>query len=129
MSTFPPLNHFALTVSDLDQSMAWYERLFGLPPVVVIDEATYRAVVWFEPVFALHEHQHKHEGDTFDEYRLGLDHIAFGCSSREELEGWPARLDELGIIDGEIVDASYGSGLALRDPDHIALEFFLVAGS
>jgi glyoxylase I family protein len=129
MSTFPPFNHFALTVSDLERSIAWYERLFGLPPVVVIDEASYRAAIWFEPVFAIHEHQHTHEGDTFDEYRLGLDHIAFGCTSRDELESWPARLDELGITHGGIVDAFYGSGLAFRDPDNIQLEFFLIAGS
>jgi hypothetical protein len=29
----------------------------------------------------------------------------------------------LTISDGEIVDAFYGSGLALRDPDNIRLEF------
>ncbi len=35
-----------------------------------------------------------------------------------------ARLDELGIAHGEIVDADFGSGLAFRDPDNIQLEFF-----
>ena len=54
----------------------------------------------------------------------GLDHIAFGCESRGELEKWSARLDELGITHGEIVDAHYGSGLSFRDPDNIALELF-----
>jgi hypothetical protein len=34
------------------------------------------------------------------------------------------RLNELGIAHGDIVDASYGSGLSFRDPDNIALEFF-----
>jgi hypothetical protein len=33
-------------------------------------------------------------------------------------------LEELGIANGGIVDADYGSGLSLRDPDNIALEFF-----
>jgi len=35
-----------------------------------------------------------------------------------------ARLDELGVAHGEIVDAAYGSGLSFRDPDNIALELF-----
>ena len=35
-----------------------------------------------------------------------------------------ARLDELGVTHGGIVDAPYGSGLSFRDPDGIALEFF-----
>jgi catechol 2,3-dioxygenase-like lactoylglutathione lyase family enzyme len=110
-------------------SIGWYERLFETPPAAIIEESTYRGAVWFEPLFALHEHQRKLDGDTFDELRIGLDHIAFGCTSREELESWVARLDALGIDHGEIVDAWYGSGLAFRDPDHIQLEFFLPAGS
>jgi catechol 2,3-dioxygenase-like lactoylglutathione lyase family enzyme len=129
MPPFPALNHFALTVTDLDRSIVWYDRLFGTPPVVLVDEDTYRGAIWFEPVFAIHEHQRHHEGDTFDEIRIGLDQIAFGCNDREELESWPARLDALGIDHGEIIDAWYGSGLAFRDPDNIQLEFFLLAGS
>ena len=42
--------------------------------------------------------------------------------------GWRDRLDELGIADGGIVDAHYGSGLSLRDPDHIAVEFLARPG-
>jgi hypothetical protein len=75
------------------------------------------------------KNQHQLEGDVFDEFRIGLDHIAFGCASREELESWPARLDALGIEHGEILDRSYGSGLAFRDPDNIQLDFFLPIGS
>jgi glyoxylase I family protein len=129
MAVFPALNHFALTVSNLDQSIEFYERLFETPPVVLIDEETYRGAIWFEPVFALHEHHRHYSEDTFDELRIGLDHIAFGCTSRDELESWPARLDALGIARGEIVNAWYGSGLAFRDPDNIQLEFFYLTGS
>ena len=126
MSSFPAFSHYALTVSNLQRSIDWYERLFGSPPVAVNDEDNYLAAMWFEPAFAIHENQQKLEDDVFDEFRIGLDHIAFGCASREELESWPARLDGLGIEHGEIVDRSYGSGLAFRDPDNIQLEFFLM---
>ncbi|HEX3792935.1 MAG TPA: VOC family protein [Acidimicrobiales bacterium] len=128
MAPFPALNHFALTISNLDRSIEFYERLFEVPPAVLIDEKTYRAAIWLEPMFALHEHHSRHAGDTFDELRIGLDHIAFGCTSREELESWPGRLDALGIKHGEILDEWYGSGLAFRDPDDIQLEFFFLAG-
>jgi glyoxylase I family protein len=60
----------------------------------------------------------------FDERRTGLDHVAFGCADRAALEGWRKHLDEVGIAHGGIVDAHYGSGLSVRDPDNIALEFF-----
>jgi glyoxylase I family protein len=33
-----------------------------------------------------------------------------------------AQYDELGVAHGDIVDASYGSGVSFRDPDNIALE-------
>jgi glyoxylase I family protein len=128
MSSFPAFNHYALTVSDLQRSIEWYERLFESPPVAVIDEDNFRAAIWFEPMFAIHANKPQREGDVFDELRIGLDHIAFGCASREELESWPARLDALGIEHGEILDRSYGAGLAFRDPDNIQLEFFLPMG-
>ena len=62
--------------------------------------------------------------DRFSEFRVGLDHVSFGCASRDDLEKWSRRLDEIGVEHSEIKDASYGSGLAFRDPDGIALEFF-----
>jgi catechol 2,3-dioxygenase-like lactoylglutathione lyase family enzyme len=129
MSPFPAFNHYALTVSDLERSIEWYERLVGSPPVAVIEEDDFRAALWFEPMLAIHANRHQLEGDVFDELRIGLDHIAFGCTSREELESWPARLDALGIEHGEILDRPYGAGLAFRDPDNIQLEFFLPKGS
>jgi glyoxylase I family protein len=64
------------------------------------------------------------DGSEFNERRVGLDHLSFQCSNRGELEQWTARLDELGIPHGGIVDAGYGSGVSFRDPDNIALEFF-----
>jgi catechol-2,3-dioxygenase len=94
-----------------------------------MEEDAFRAAIWFEPMFAIHEYQHQIEGDVFDEFRIGLDHIAFGCTSREELESWRARLEALGIEHGEILDRSYGAGLGFRDPDNIQLEFFLAMGS
>ena len=129
MSPFPAFNHYALTVSNLRRSTEWYERLFESPPVAVMEEDSFRAAIWFEPMFAIHANRHQVEGDVFDESRIGLDHVAFGCASRKELESWPARLDALGIEHGEILDRPYGSGLAFRDPDNIQLEFFLPVGS
>lgn len=55
---------------------------------------------------------------------VGLDRVAFGCDSRDELERWVIRVDELGIVHGEIGDAHYGSGLSFSDSDGIAPEFF-----
>ena len=75
-------------------------------------------------LLGLHQHGTPAPAGRFSEFSVGLDHVAFGCDDRDDLEKWARRLDELGIEHGEIKDAHYGSGLSFRDPDGIALEFF-----
>jgi glyoxylase I family protein len=74
-------------------------------------------------LFDLHRHPQRAQ-DRSDEHRTGLDHIAFAGADRAGLLRLAARLNWLGILRAEIVDAPYGSGLSLRDPAGIALEFF-----
>jgi len=125
MPAFPTITHVALTVSDLDRSVPWYERLFDAKPVLDEDTGPFRHVVWAVGSTLVGLHQFPDPlRENFDERRPGLDHLAFACANRGELEEWQSRLDELGIAHGGIVDASYGSGLSFRDPDNIALEFF-----
>jgi glyoxylase I family protein len=123
---FPGIVHVALTVTDLDRSVPWYSTLFGQEPDHVQDVEPIRAAVWTLPALtvALHEFVHHASKGSFDELRPGLDHLAFRCTNRDELETWAVRLDALGIVHSNIVEAPYGSGLSFRDPDNIALEFF-----
>jgi glyoxylase I family protein len=129
---FPPLTHVALTVRDLSVSVPWYEQLFGVRPV--LDEDTdpdFHHTVYLlgGTLVGLHQHATPAPEGAFSEYRVGLDHLAFGCANRAELEAWASRLDELGITHGGIKDATYGSGVSFRDPDGIALEFFAPPGT
>lgn len=128
MPAFPALTHVALTVRDLDVSAPWYRQLIGIDPIIEEETtAGFRHVVYALPgdtLFGIHEHDQAAPDEPFSEFRVGLDHVAFGCASRAELEEWVTRLDELGIEHGGIVDEPYGSGLSFRDPDGSALEFF-----
>jgi glyoxylase I family protein len=127
MPEFPTITHVALTVTDLDQSVPWYEKLFDAKPVIHEDTGPFYHVVWLvggQTLVGLHHFPDLTDGSEFNERSVGLDHLAFQCADRGELEQWAARLDELGIPHGGIVDAGYGSGLSFRDPDNIALEFF-----
>ena len=129
--TIPAITHVAVTVSDLAASQAWYTMVLGAEPV--LDEVTgpFRHIVYAvgSTLLGLHGFPDLLDDKPFDERKPGLDHIAFGCSSRRELVAWAARLDELGIEHGEIKDAGYGSGLSFRDPDNIALELFAPPGA
>ncbi|SNT52119.1 VOC family protein [Rhodococcoides kyotonense] len=126
MPEFPGLAHVAITVSDLSASTAWYSRLFGSDPVLDEDSGNFHHTVFAiggGMLFGLHTHPGHSAGEPFDEHRVGLDHVGFGCT-QEELQAWPARLDELKIDHSGIKHDHYGSGLSFRDPDNIALEFF-----
>ena len=132
MAEFPSLAHIAVTVTDLDRSTRWYTALFGSDPVLDEDE---ESGAFHHTVYALSGgqlfgiHTHTQPGSaSFDERSPGLDHVAFTCTGRGELQQWADRLTELGISHDGIKDAGYGSGVSFRDPDGIALEFFAPPG-
>ena len=131
MPEFPAVTHVALTVSDLDRSVPWYATLFEAEPVIDEDTGPFRHVVWAlggGTLVGLHQFPNPSSTEPFTEDRPGLDHLAFACANRAGLVAWETRLNALGIKNGGIVDAPYGSGLSFRDPDNIALEFFAPPG-
>ena len=127
MAEFPSLGHVAVTVTDIDRGREWYSRLFDSQPVLDEDTGAFYHVVWAlggGTLLGIHTHPRDNDQPVFNEFRTGLDHIAFAVSNRADLESWEKRLNDLGIQNGGIVDAPYGSGLSFRDPDNIPLEFF-----
>ena len=131
MADFPALAHVALTVSDLGVSRPWYNDLIGSAPVLDEDTGPFHHVVWMfsnQTLLGIHQHKSPSSSEPFDELRPGLDHVGFGCANRAELEAWEKKLNDMGIKNGGIVDAPYGSGLSFRDPDNNALEFFAPPG-
>jgi catechol-2,3-dioxygenase len=129
--TLGAIAHVALTVRDLRVSIPWYARLVGAEPVLDEDTGVFRHAVFAvgSTLLGLHQFPDGIEGGAPSPRRLGMDHIAFGVADRGELVTWARRLDELGIVRGAIVDAHYGSALALKDPDAIPLELFSPPGA
>ena len=128
------INHFSATVTDLEASAAWYQRLFGMDRVPFDfrhyeREETGYGIVLMDPrsgaVIGLHTNT-ANRGEAFDECHTGLDHISFGVTNRDELAAWVAKLDELDIehtgIRDEKEPMAY-STVVFRDPDNIQLEF------
>jgi len=125
-TTMPAITHVAVTVTDLAASEAWYTKVLGVSPVLDEDTGPFRHVVYSlgNTLLGLHGFPKLVSDEAFDERRPGLDHIAFGAASRDDLVAWAKRLDDLGVAHVGVVDAGYGSGLSFRDPDNIALELF-----
>jgi glyoxylase I family protein len=130
MPEAPTIAHVTLTVSDLSRTVPWYERLFGVKMTWDDTPGPFRRVVWLvggQTLVGFHQFLDPTDKFPFNERRLGLDHLAFACRDKGEVERWKVRLDSLGVANGGIVDADYGSALSFRDPDNIAIEFFAAA--
>lgn len=80
-------------------------------------------------IMGFRAHEKGNAGDRFDETRVGLDHFPLQVPTRDELEKWAARLDELGIAHSGIKDVAYGSIITFRDPDNTQAEFFALPGT
>jgi catechol 2,3-dioxygenase-like lactoylglutathione lyase family enzyme len=104
MKAFPPLTHVALTVRNLSVSVPWNGALFGAEPV--IDEDTsgdFHYTVYLvgnSTLIGLHQHVDPAPDERFSEFRVGLDHVAFGCEDRAELERWMHRLGMTPFVAG-----------------------------
>jgi glyoxylase I family protein len=131
-------HHFSPTVSDVEASAAWYERVFGMNRVPVTfphygDEEGGYAVLMMDPksgvTLGLHHHE-ANPGEPFAENRTGLDHISFSVASREDLDAWAAWLDSLGVPHSgvrDVTDPVPFSTLVFRDPDNLQLELIYFA--
>ncbi|MGH9109510.1 MAG: VOC family protein [Acidimicrobiales bacterium] len=138
----PHFHHLALTVSDPDASVAWYERVFGLRFQAEIPHrggfGRLLADDELAMVIVLHAHG-VNDGTAFAETTNGLDHVSFAVPTRSELEDWQRHLEDCGVARSEvadrpathsgITDAPYGSVLVFRDPDNIQLELFAPAAT
>jgi catechol 2,3-dioxygenase-like lactoylglutathione lyase family enzyme len=67
-------------------------------------------------------------GDRFNPSRVGLDHLALGCTDERELERVAGALAAAGIENtGVKLDETLGRRyVAFKDPDRIAWEFYSV---
>jgi glyoxylase I family protein len=129
MPDFTGIHHLAITVRDLDASTAFYTRIFGFPPVAEIDGISLHRRLFRLPGgtnLGLTEHEPT-TSDAFTPFRPGLDHVGFAVATLDELSAWAEHLTGAGIEHGGLVEASYGTALSFKDPDGIALEFFVGA--
>jgi glyoxylase I family protein len=131
------LHHLALTVTDVDTSVRWYEDVFGVRFLMDVPHAGGVGKLLADEtrhlMIVLHRHD-TNDGALFGETTTGLDHAGFMVPTRRELEGWQDHLASNGVVGAEVADKPltqspisdepYGSVLVFRDPDNIQLELF-----
>ncbi|MBA2718658.1 MAG: VOC family protein [Chloroflexi bacterium] len=127
--TFKGVLYFGLSVRDLARSTAWYRDVLGLEVERENIGGSAWASDWDEVVLrhsdsglliGLLQHP-SNPGDTFSEFRTGLDHLELEVGSPGELEAWRQRLDTYGVTHS----GAHPHIVTFRDPDNIQLEFFV----
>jgi glyoxylase I family protein len=137
MVTAPRLHHLALTVTDVDASVRWYEDVFGVRFRMDVPHPGGVGKLFADDgrqlMIVLHRHD-TNAGALFGESVTGLDHAGFMVPDRSALEAWQAHLESKGVATADvadkpltqspIADEPYASVLVFRDPDNIQLELF-----
>lgn len=130
------IHHLRLTVTDLPRSRAFYGEVLGFqiaaessgdpadPAVRNDPDQLYGGVVFQVDGMLFGLRPVAERDDSFNSERVGLDHLSFTVSSRDELVQARTRLDEHGITHGDVKDlAAFGIAiLSFSDPDGVHLE-------
>ncbi len=122
------LGHIALRVTDLARAKAFYTETLGFHPVVETEDLL--LVNGYGLLLGMRGNaQETPQGDHFDPYRVGLDHVALAVADRAALDGLKDVLDAAGVRhNGVEEDAlTHASYISFYDPDGIAWEFYFLA--
>lgn len=126
--TISGLHHVLLTVADLDRSVAFYRDTLGLKifKEVPDDGVAGAKVIFTMPDGTFFAVVHHPDGDfsSFNEKRIGIDHVSFSVDSTE-LASWQGRLTAAGISYKPPAPSASGELLiVLRDPDDIQVQIY-----
>jgi catechol 2,3-dioxygenase-like lactoylglutathione lyase family enzyme len=122
MPTFRGVNHFALSVTDLDRSTAFYTEILGL--IAVLDFGYGRICLDRASGFSVGLIRHPEGARTpFSHLHPGLDHLGLVAADRDEIVGWEERFRSMDVPHSPMQETELGYHLNFRDPDHTALEF------
>ena len=122
----PGIHHVALRSADLARSRQFYAETLGFPMVLEV-ENLFIFLAGSTAVGVRGPEAATPKGETFNPFRVGLDHLALACSDEAELERVAAALSKAGVENtGVKLDPTLNKRyVAFKDPDRIAWEFYM----
>ncbi len=129
------IHHVRLTVTDVARSREFYTSLLGFevavesppeddPSAAEVFKILFGGIVMTRGNLLLGLRPMAPSGDRFDPDRVGLDHLSFSVTSRDELDVALRLFEERGVVHGAITTLpSFGIDvLPFEDPDGVQLE-------
>ena len=129
MPSITGASHVALTVRDMEASVAWYGEVFGWQPLRRLsgEEAGTPRVLLFDPdsrfVVAICQPEPAAD-EPFDHRRVGLDHLALDVADEDALQRWIDHLDSRGVEHSPIREYGPARFVTVDDPDGIQIELW-----
>ncbi|MGH7481912.1 MAG: VOC family protein [Longimicrobiales bacterium] len=120
------LHHISLRTTDLARSKRFYHELLGFP-VLVEMEGLCLVKAGSSLIGLRAPTEETPRGDTFDPFRVGMDHVAFACDSMDELHRVAQALESADVWNTGVKEQpAFGAHyVAFKDPDGIKLELWL----
>ncbi len=120
------LSHIALRVTDLARAKAFYTAVLGFQMVQEIPSLVLVSGYGF--LLGMRgDAAETPQGDRFNPYRVGLDHLALAAPDRAALDSLKSALDAAGVRNNGIEDdaLTHAPFISFYDPDGIAWEFYV----
>jgi glyoxylase I family protein len=116
------VDHIVLRVAELNRTERFYSALLGEPLQRAEGSVMYRA----GETRLFFTRCEQHPGGPYEKEKVGLNHLAFGLRTLEELKEIQAELDRKGIKHSGIRQDKYGlkDFIWLDDPDGMRIEFY-----
>jgi catechol 2,3-dioxygenase-like lactoylglutathione lyase family enzyme len=121
------VHHVALRSSDMERSKRFYTETLGFE--LALETPDLFLFLAGGAAFGVRAPDSQTpNGDKFNPFRVGLDHIALACDDEAELERVANALTEAGVENtGVKTDATLGKRyVAFKDPDRISWELYMV---
>lgn len=122
----PGVHHVALRTSDMARARRFYLETLGFPLLLETD-GLFLFAAGSTAVGVRGPTDDTPDGDRFDPFRVGLDHLALTCEDESEVERVAGALEEAGVWNtGAKMDETLGKRyVAFRDPDGIQWELYM----